>query len=340
MADYPLKYKTFNQLLSEIEVDFKNYSLENMIEPQQLIKVAKRVNYDLGLRIMKTKEQVLDVDKHRVRLPDDFYVLNFALLCDHRVEHVAMPQGTNIQEIKITPEYKPAPFNSDLCSPATVNCTKCNQVTCSCNPISCADSTSTQSNPFGDPCIKPRVFLNCKNECFELVQIINTVQHTYSRLLPLKIRQSSQNIDCECPNVHWRCVNEAWISDGFLHTNFAHGKVYINYEGTLENDQGELLVPDHDLLNEYYEYALKSRILENLVMNDEPVGKRLELVETRLRAARNNALSVVNMPNFSEMKSLWEANRKAQYSKYYAMFRSYSWDLPYTTDSFTKANRY
>ena len=35
------------------------------------------------------------------------------------------------------------------------------------------------------------------------------------------------------------------------------------------NEDGELMVVDHDMINEYYEYALKQRILENLVMNDE-----------------------------------------------------------------------
>ena len=47
------KYRTFNQLLEDVTVDFRTYALEGMIEPQQLIKVAVRCNYDLGLRIQK-----------------------------------------------------------------------------------------------------------------------------------------------------------------------------------------------------------------------------------------------------------------------------------------------
>ncbi len=77
------------------------------------------------------------------------------------------------------------------------------------------------------------------------------------------------------------------------------------------------------MLNEYYEYALKERILENLLFNGEPVEQRLSLVMQKLRPARNNALSIVNMPNFAEMKQVWAANRKAQYSKYYNMFKSF-----------------
>ena len=55
------KYRTFDQLLEDVMVDFQKYALEGMIEPAQLIKVATRVNYDLGLRIHRTKEIVLDI---------------------------------------------------------------------------------------------------------------------------------------------------------------------------------------------------------------------------------------------------------------------------------------
>jgi hypothetical protein len=97
----------------------------------------------------------------------------------------------------------------------------------------------------------------------------------------------------------------------------------------MEDDQGNLMVPDHDLLNEYYEYALKSRIFENLYLNGEDVAQRMQLVEQRLKAARNQALSLVNTPNFREMEKMWWTNRKAMYGKYYTMFQSYSPNNPY-----------
>ena len=51
-----LKYRTYDQLLAEIQSDFKRYYLEDFINPQEFIKVAKRCNAELGLRIFKTKE--------------------------------------------------------------------------------------------------------------------------------------------------------------------------------------------------------------------------------------------------------------------------------------------
>ncbi len=97
----------------------------------------------------------------------------------------------------------------------------------------------------------------------------------------------------------------------------------------MEDDNGNLLVPDHDLLNDYYEYAFKSRIFENLYLNGEDVAQRMQLIEQRLKAARNQALGLVNTPNFREMEKMWWTNRKAMYGKYYYMFESYSPDKAY-----------
>jgi hypothetical protein len=76
------------------------------------------------------------------------------------------------------------------------------------------------------------------------------------------------------------------------------------------------------LINEYYEYAIKHRILENLYMSGEEVLQKMQLIEARLRASRNNALTIVNTPDFQEMFNLWQANRTAMYSRYYDMFKS------------------
>lgn len=333
--NYTLKYRTFDELLHDVMVDLSTFSLENMIEPQQLIKLVKKINYDLGLRINQTRETILDVCHGKVKLPDDFYTFNFASICGNFTEHLGYDGfvgGTNIQEVP----YVETLANVDICGPTTVNCSVCNANPCNHTaacpdntcPATCVPSTiPTEYNslaPYGDVCTRPRVFMNCKGDKYELIQVISNpgVTRVYTQLLPLRMR-ASENIECECPNLYWNAPNEGWIKGGFLFTTFDTGKVYLNYQGQMEDDQGNLLVPDHDLLNEYYEYALKSRILENLYMNGEDVAQRLQMIEQRLRAARNNALSLVNTPNFREMAQMWWINRKAMYSKYYDMFKSY-----------------
>lgn len=332
--NYTLKYRTFDQLLDDVFVDFSMYTLEDMIDPQTLIKVARRLNYDLGLRINQTREAVLEVEHGKVKLPDNFYTFNFAMICgEYEVRTGYNIGGTNIQEVP----YTETPSTVDTCATPTVNCSTCNSNPCN-QTAACAghvlptDYIPTQydpSNPYGDTCIRPRVFMNCKGDSYELIQIVNPSQtRVYKVMIPLKMK-ASQGIECDCPNLYFNAANEGWIKDGFLYTTFQTGKVYLNYQSSMEDDEGNLLVPDHELLNEYYEYALKQRILENLYFNGEDVTQKMSLVEQRIRGARNQALSLVNTPNFEEMKKLWWANRKAMYGKYYNMFKSYNIDPLY-----------
>ena len=330
--NYTLKYRTFDQLLEDVTVDLHTFALENMIEPQQLIKLVKKINYDLGLRINQQKEVILEVCHGKVKLPDDFYTFNYAFICGEHVQYVgydSYASGTNIQEVP----YVEVPSTVDICSPITVNCRTCNSNPCNhtagcdlnfpiVDPIPVAYDPL---NPYGDTCIPPRVFMNCKGEKWELVQVLSNSGETrvYNDLIPLRMK-ASQEIDCDCPNLYYNTSNEGWIKGGFLFTTFQTGKVYLNYQGEMVNDEGLLMVPDHDLLNEYYEYALKSRIFENLFLNGEDVSQRMQLVEQKLRGARNNALSLVNTPNFRELKEVWQANRKAMYGRYYYMFMSHS----------------
>ena len=51
----------------------------------------------------------------------------------------------------------------------------------------------------------------------------------------------------------------------------------------MEDNAGDLLVLDHPYCNEYYEYAVKQRILENMVWQGENVSQQLNLIEGRLR---------------------------------------------------------
>ena len=472
-----IKYRTFDELLDEVMLEFKNYRNSDNIEPQQLIKVAKRVTKDIGLRISMTKEALLDVENNKVRLPEDFHVLNYALICTSRTIHTWTPEGTQIEE-RLIPTYSEYPELTDPCSPSAVNCgttvagcdcnnqpyescnvpigsnTTCETTTSTTNTDNTETSTNTDEestytstciadisgNPFKsefivrvvinntpitikqvgehlssasaildkiitiglpgtwtvedatvnggpgyrftvvstdsnisydylvyvggvteitipfycnitntetttitnnttvtestvndntvtctNPCTKPRVILNCKGEEYEVVQVVNNsgLTYRYSVLLPLRLKSNPQTIDCGCPNLYINTVNQGWIKNNFLYTTFTTGKVYINYLGSLEDEDGNLLVPDHEILNEYYEYALKERILENLAMNDENVGSKLEYVSMKLRMARNNALSIALMPEFTELKMIHEANRKVMYNKYYNMFKSH-----------------
>ena len=187
-------------------------------------------------------------------------------------------------------------------------------------------TTTTVDTTSGiDPLYQCQPENTCINKCgqyYQLVQKFKTYTATYETLEAIKIKPSS-SVSGDCPNTRWSARYQADIRGGFIYTSFTTGKIYLNYQGAMEDEEGNLLVVDHPMINEFYEYAIKQRILENMYINGEDVVQKLNLVEQRLRGARNNALSIANTPDFAEMKKLWETNRKAQYHKYFDMFKSY-----------------
>ena len=279
-----IKYKTFTELLNEVSSDLTMYNTEKMIDPAQLIKVAQRVTYDLGLSIHGTKETILELSHSKTKLPDDFYVLNYAYLCGkYRVVEPRM-MGRQTENIILN----------------NAACTKCGS----------PDLTCTCEKTYSVEC---RTGENIHVQVIE--KRVNDVR-VYDQFEMIRIANSTGQVDALDNN-----MPSGYIKNGYIYTNVGEAKLFISYQGALENDEGELLVVDHPMLNEYYEYAIKQRLLENLFMNGEDVSQRLQLVEQRLRAARNNALTIVNTPDFNEMKELWEMNRRAQYAKYYDMFK-------------------
>lgn len=102
--------------------------------------------------------------------------------------------------------------------------------------------------------------------------------------------------------------------------NVESGHVYLHYTSTMENDEGELLVLDHDIINDYYEYALKKRILENMLYKGEDVGNLLKYTIEQLRKAKIEALSTVSMPDYNRLVDMYHNERVKMLNKYYKPF--------------------
>jgi len=287
------KYRTFSQLMEDVSIDFSTYALEGMIEPQQLIKVAQRVNYDLGLKIHRTKQVIIDIEHGKGQLPVDFKYINYAFRCGNYKINTTMPSGTHVETFNDVP-YVPAPGEKAPCN---------------------TDPTCK------DVC----VIKTCDDEkSYQLVQRVGPDQYRcFDSWTQLRIQDVNDAV-CYCPTLGAQALDIAEVKDGWLITTFKTGKVYLSYQGAMEDTFGDLLVLDHPYCNEYYEYAIKQRILENMVWQGENVSNQLGLVEQRLRAARNNALGFVNTPDFKDMWKVFTMNRRAQYHNYYNMFLSYA----------------
>lgn len=352
-----LQYRTFDDLVNSVRSDFYTYDQDNFINPQELIRVAIKINYELGLKINPSRGKLIDVHNGLGKLPADFYVMNFAMLCGVGHDTYTTCKSSEMQTwydqmVKLAEIVNARPLIqvADLVDDWNI-------VT---HNLGSTDLVIKVQDQYKDYVnfeyvilnmnqVKIKVFqdypaaritfiaaanivANCSitiDNCPEGCKIIENkpgMIREFPRPVPIEIIPYNYGEpECNLKNVGgWNYRLK--IKDKFIHTiNFTEGRVYINYESVMEDDEGNLLVLDHPIVNEYYEYALKERILENLFYNGENVAQKLQLIQSKMRFVRNAALSFINTPDYGEMKRMWEKNRKAMYSKYYNMFNSYGW---------------
>ena len=288
MSHTNLKFRTFDELMNAVSGDFHVYNNEGMIDPGDYIKIAQFVNKDLGLKLNKVKETTLEIRNGKAKLPDDFNVMSYAVLCGEYTIKQQVIMGTQTEEVIVSAE-----------APTNECCSRCNlpEQSCICE------------NTYIDA---------CGNEV-QLVVKRKYETRTYKTFAKIKFKPSvylTQN----CINVNERSIHEAQIKNGYVYCSVNTGTLYISYMGAMEDDEGNLLVLDHDLINEYYETAVKEKILQNLYFNGEDVERKWGMMQEQKRKARVLAQGIVNTPDFNEIKTLHEANRKAMYKKYYYMF--------------------
>jgi hypothetical protein len=353
-----LQYRTFDDLMNSVRSDLYTFDQDNFLNPQELLKIAIKVNYELGLKINPSRGKIIEVHNGKGKLPADFYVMNFGMLCGVANETYSNCTQSQVetmydQMVKLAEIVNARPLIqvADLglgWNIVTHNLGSTNVVLKVQN--SEKDYVNFEYVILNENQVKVKVFEvwnaaritiiaaanvvancsisldNCPDGC-KIVENRPGLIREFPRPVPIEIIPYNYGEpECNLANVgsyNYRMK----IKDGFIHTiNFKEGRVYINYESLMEDDEGNLLVLDHPLVNEYYEYALKERILENLFMNGEPLAaQKLQLIQSKMMIARTNALSFINTPDYGEMKRMWEKNRKAMYAKYYNMFNSYAW---------------
>jgi hypothetical protein len=379
-----IEYRTFDQLLDSVKLDFSTYDIENMIESQTLIKIAQKINKQLGLKIHPSKGKVVEVRNGKAKLPSDLLVLNFVLLCgDYKmIDLISFPysyktyadgvldgerqaqsefdargvkQYTEILEILpgnntinhylntsniVIQAYSPSgnllTFDVSVVNRNTVNIISESPETLAKIKVVILGSSSSYGvycpPPTNPLCpVEPEIVsvtvptcatLDCDpSGCSTVAYKEGSKLKKYQILTQLKIEAPKTSTFDEV-NTNSQRTGVVTVKNGFLLTNFDEGHVFLNYEGHMEDEEGNLIVLDDPIANEYYEYALKQRILENLLANGEQVQQLYNLMTIQMQKAKIDAVNFVRTPGFKEMYKTWRMNRKAMSIKYIDMFKS------------------
>lgn len=165
-----------------------------------------------------------------------------------------------------------------------------------------------------DPCIT-----ECDND-YAIFQLLDDEWTQYKSLETVSVNSKSFNkCNSECPNTRVNSHRTIEIGDdGTVTTTFTNGDLYLNYVGSMENEDGELLVLDHPLVEPYYEAEVTRQILKSIVYNkDGDVGELYKDTKIEAARARTAAMSFVNTPGYDEIRNLWKSQRERLYRKYF-----------------------
>ena len=268
-----LNYITLDQLMSSVESDFYKFADNGMIDRGNVIKVVRKVNEDIGLKIYRDADAMVEISNFKGDLPADFSHLQMAVAVT--VEHAYMP---------------PSVFG-----------------------------THTEERPvrtFGDGGVCLKEF----SGFYTVVEKWKDKVVTYNKFTPLKLCKSAMKFATEnCINFGWnKAPYDIDIQGDEIITGFREGRIYISYLTDMVDEEGNLLLLDHPLTNEYYEYAVKKHLLENYFMNnDADVQQRLGYIKGELRDAKIRAIDFVSTPEYQEIVNTYENSRRRFYNKYH-----------------------
>lgn len=274
---YLTQYKTYDSLIADIQDDLNFLDEERYITPDKYIKVAQTCNKKLSVKINPIKEDLITIKKGLNKLPDDFYLLDKLFMC------------TSYYELDYTSEFqKFASKNvSYTFKDVERNCSFNGQNSISLSFAVRKRQINKWINVTSLSTVRIEDSINCVNSK------IKTNSYT-----PYSIKIIRQGEDL------------------YLESNF-DAEVYIIFVSKMQDDEGNLLVLDNPAVNEYYEYAIKARIYEELWLNGiEEYANKLSYVNEKLRVATIDALNYARMVDFADLKQVYFDNRKRMYLRY------------------------
>ena len=277
-----IKYYTYSQLMNSVEQDLEKYLNENLIDRQRYIKTVRRVNADLGLKVNIEKEVIIPIKNNRGVLPNNFLYAQLIMVCS-KTKLVNLIDSA--ENLKTMLEIDP------------IDVIDCKMV---CPPGSLATASG----------------------CYYVATTVkNNTKVEYKLDKSIRLTERSLNFCTNECNTHPNGAEyELDLTDGEVIVNFAEGEIYLNYLSDMTDENNNILIVDHPLLTDYYEYSVKKKIFEDIFMNsDDPsVKEKIQLTAQLLSKARKESISFVNTVEYGEIIELYAVNRKKFYQRFIA----------------------
>lgn len=229
-------------IISQVMSGFKKY--QNIIDEDNLYREVILAVRQFGGNIIERFETVLDVEFGKAVLPDNFYSLDLALICE---EEKSDSQKEVIVKTLLGTSY------------------------------SIEDTRQISLwNECVDCCKEQRQSLNSRS--IFLTNAHGGKARCMQNFRPLKLKGHTSKAGCvndSCKNKYFdNCKEEITIHNNIAYFNFNNGNVYLRYEGMPMDETGNLTLPEtpNGHLEKYIEFVLKSYIVEFLLITEDGVG--------------------------------------------------------------------
>ena len=283
----PWKYIKLSQLMASVKADLHNYDDSSMIDDDDMIKIVAECNEKLGLRIYKSRECKIKVKDFKAIIPSDLF----------KIENIFATKTVNV--INTNPQFGARQLEFSDIPPE--DCDK--MITY--GKMGCTDSNN-----------------NCFFVSDRRKDNHNHTELVYETVVPLSITSRLSDKSTEyAPFNRSSGEFKVDLNEEEFTFNFEHGEVYLCYLGNLVNENGEIEVPFHPLLNSYYEYAIKEKLLEDAFLNSEDdVMKKLMYVSQKKKDAYFTAWNFATSKQVNEWSKIQEKLKKEYYNKWYKIF--------------------
>jgi hypothetical protein len=278
-----LKYKTFDELIASIEGDLEIYSENNLIDSASLIKHAKYVNADLGLKLNKVQECDIQITNYKADLPNDFFSAIHAVA--YNIRSMGKVHGFSIPGTQ-TIEYS-------------------------------REEVVERGLPLEHGCLKK------DGGCYYLFKPYTEKEIKITELHPLTpTKKSLKKFTENSLNRTYKSEYTINIDEQEIEVSFKEGTIHLVYLSDLVDEEGNLLVLDHDLTNPYYEYYLKTKIFEKLYFdyNEDVERKYIQMRDILLPKAKAVAINIVATPEYKKTKQYTDNMIRTYYNEYVKMF--------------------
>ena len=273
---------TIDEFIAEIESDFSIYAESGDIDRVTIKSIILNELKAFGNNILNDYEQVLDIENSQAKLPESFRSLWVAIKCDPYFVEFKDEDRNKLQ----TSYYWKKRIDSD----------------CVWNESSGTfekgcDRMITEEIYYHDAFVR----FNYRNPTYL------TLTKGFNKNLCAKgcinLRKGLRNTS----------PHEINITNGYLHTNFSKGSVYIQYKGFEQDENGDVVIPEtwNGKLFKYLQWYVKYRVTLSLIeKNRKPTTLQplLQLYKQESELARSEAMTEskvgkINKGTFQTLKN-------------------------------------